>query len=148
VDDKSEEDAGEREPRHIEMDLGARALDLADALIPALLWLRQEKRVPGDDDVFAFVLDLRWLRALAFDKVVPSKCQETDLIRTVCGADDIPEDRIAPLQNYLRSLPGMAAVATLESTFTNAAIREHAFVANYLVATPLMGPEDGSGSLH
>jgi intracellular multiplication protein IcmO len=124
----------------------ARAVTLAGALTPVLVWMREHKGAPLNIDTVRLSFELRSFWKVATKRVFevrdPITRETTDI-----PVPEMPEDLAYPLNAYLGELPSFDMSLDWNRQKTKEALKQHGFAQFYFTHTfPLLGP--GTFGLH
>jgi intracellular multiplication protein IcmO len=110
-----------------------RAVALTGTVVPALVWLRDNKGISLNIEVIRLSIELRWIWRLAMERHFAMRDPETG-IETVIDSEGIPEDIIWSLKTYLDALPGYDPAKPLDQQRDQQPTKQHAFAQWYFTA--------------
>jgi len=110
-----------------------RAVALIGAVVPALVWLRDNKGVPLNVDVILVSIERRSFWRLAMEKRFAARDPNTGIVTKVDVSNEIPEDIILPLQAYLGDLPGYGPSVSLDSENSREPSKQQIFAQYHYV---------------
>jgi intracellular multiplication protein IcmO len=110
-----------------------RAMALISAVVPALVWMRDNKGTSLDSDVIRFSFNLRWIRKLATTGVCTTRDPQTGIETDIPVGDELPGEILWPLKVYLGELPDYDPTGPLDDTKGEAA-KQHSFATMYVTA--------------
>ncbi|MBN9560459.1 MAG: type IV secretion system DNA-binding domain-containing protein [Alphaproteobacteria bacterium] len=112
-----------------------RAVALIGTIAPVLVWLRDHKGVLLNIEVIRSAIYLRWIWKLAMQKIVLLRNAETGIETEIDVKDEIPEELIGPLKDYLGELPGYDPTVPLDKQKGDEPSKQHGYAQFYFTAT-------------
>ncbi|MEA2767392.1 MAG: intracellular multiplication protein IcmO [Acetobacteraceae bacterium] len=112
-----------------------RAVALIGTIVPALVWMRDNKGITLNIDVIRFSIELRWIWKLAMTRVCIIRDPDTGIETDIPVGNEIPEDILWPLKAYLGELPGYDPTVPLDKQKGDEPAKQHGFAAMYFTST-------------
>ena len=111
-----------------------RAEALIGAVIPALVWIRDNKGISLDIDVIRFSFELRWIWKLATTGVCIVRNPQIGIETDIPVGCEMPEEILWPLKSNLGELPAYDPTAPLDKQQSEA--KQHSFAVIYFHRLP------------
>jgi intracellular multiplication protein IcmO len=111
-----------------------RAMALIGTIVPALVWMRDNKGLSLNIDVIRSSIELRWIRELAVTRSRIIRNPQTGVETHIPVGDEMPEEILWPLKSYLGELPGYDASIPLHKQTSDEPSRQHGFAQFYLTS--------------
>jgi intracellular multiplication protein IcmO len=112
----------------------ARAVALMGALTPALVWIRDNKRLPIDIEKIRFAVELQSIASLALEKRFRRLYVDTGQVEIV-DVSDIPEAFLYPLRAYLGETGGYDSSLPYNKQKSDEPAKQHSFVTMHFSGT-------------
>jgi intracellular multiplication protein IcmO len=111
-----------------------RAMALIGTIVPALVWMRDNKGISLNINVIRSSIELRWIRELAVTRLCVIHDPQTGVETHIPVGDEMPEEILWPLKSYLGELPGFDASIPLDKQTSYQPSRQHGFAQFYFIS--------------
>ena len=114
-----------------------RAVALIGAIVPALVWLRDNKGISLDIAAVRLSIELRRIWRLAMEKRFAVRGPGTGIVTEIDVSNDAPEDIIQPLKVYLAELPGYDPSVSIDEQRSQEPYKLHVYLQFLVVGGAL-----------